>query len=240
MLGSLSTDYASCAFSLAGFVTQPWRIYLTEREHNYRTAMPFISGKLNRKFELLRPSLTAIAVLSLSVPFMAQAGALSSTDEICIPKGTYPMNGGGTTVFSQDRTCFSRPAIRPYPWEKKIARAKLGPPDPFNGARMVTYDYPDALYQCTKRHMRLPSVEELKALFVYANAGNGAEMAGKYAIVAPKDESRYPGGLYGWGGGSPYLSHTFAGKGFHKLVNLANGRVSIDHDSRRSYVSCVR
>ena len=59
------------------------------------------------------------------------------------------MNGGGTTAFSQDRTCFSRPAIRPW-------------------------------------------------------------------------------------------SHTFAGKGFHKVVNLDNGRASIDYDSRRSYVSCVR
>jgi hypothetical protein len=151
---------------------------------------------------------------------------------------TYPMIGGGTTVFSHGKTCFSRPATTPYPWEKKIARAKN--PDPFNGARVVRYDYHDALYHCAKRRMRLPTVEELKAVFAFANSGNGTATGSKYAIVAPKDDSRYPDGLYGWGGGSVYWSHTFAGKGVHKVVNLADGQVSVDHDSNRRYVSCVR
>ncbi len=61
-----------------------------------------------------------------------------------------------------------------------------------------------------------------------------------YAIVAQKGDSHYSGGLYGWGGGSLYWSHTFAGKGFHKVINLSNGRVSIYDDSRVGYVSCVR
>ncbi|MDN7180242.1 hypothetical protein M0D69_20010 [Caballeronia sp. SEWSISQ10-4 2] len=87
--------------------------------------------------------------------------------------------------------------------------------------------------------MRLPAVEELTALFVYANPGDNAAPGSQYAIVAPKDDSRYPGGLYGWGGGSTYWSHTFAGKGSHKVVNLKNGRVSIYYNSRTSYVSCV-
>ncbi|REE18371.1 hypothetical protein B0G71_1383 [Paraburkholderia sp. BL27I4N3] len=150
------------------------------------------------------------------------------------------MAGGGTTVFSRDRTCFSRPATTPYPWEKKIARAKQSAPDRFNGARVVRYDYHDALYHCAKRRMRLPTVEELKAVFAFANSGNGTATGNRYAIVAPKDDLRYPGGLYGWGGGSTYWSHTFAGNRVHKVVNLAGGQVSIDHDAHRNYVSCVR
>jgi len=149
------------------------------------------------------------------------------------------MIGGGTTVFSH-KTCFSRPVTIAYPWEKKIARAKQSAPDPFNGARVVRYDYHDALYHCAKRHMRLPTVEEMKALYVYANSGSSTATGSKNAIVAPKNDSRYPGGLYGWGGGSIYWSHTFVGNGVHKVVNLSNGRVSIYHDQHRSYVSCVR
>jgi hypothetical protein len=203
--------------------------------------MTFACGKWNLRFVLLPALSTAIPVLSLSLaPVEAWAQAPVATEEICMPEGTYPMIGGGTTVFSRDKTCFSRPATTPYPWEKKIARAKKSAPDPFNGARVVRYDYHDALYHCAKRRMRLPTVEELKAVFAFANSGNGTATGSKYAIVAPKDDSRYPDGLYGWGGGSVYWSHTFAGKGVHKVVNLADGQVSVDHDSNRRYVSCVR
>ena len=201
--------------------------------------MTFASGTWNLRFGLLRASLTAVPVLSLSLsPAAVRADTIVATEEICMPEGTYPMIGGGTTVFSHDKTCFSRPATDTYR-EKKILRAKQSAPDPFNGARVVRYDYHDALYHCAKRHMRLPTVEELKALFAYANTGNSTATGSQYAIVAPKNDSRYPGGLYGWGGGSIYWSHTFAGKGFHKAVNLGNGRVSIYYDSHRSYVSCV-
>lgn len=150
------------------------------------------------------------------------------------------MIGGGTTVFSHETTRFSRPVTTPYAWEKKIASAKRSAPDTFSGARIVQYDYHDALYHCTKRHMRLPTVEELKALFAYANADNGTATATRYAIVAPGSDSRYSGGRYGWGGASMYWSHTFAGNGVHKVANLSDGRVSTFHDSQVGYVSCVR
>jgi len=122
-----------------------------------------------------------------------------TAEEICMPKGTYPTTGDGTTTFSRDRTCFSRPVTNPFPWEKKIPHANKRAQDSFNGARVMQYDYHDALYHCAKLHMRLPTVEELTALFVYGNTGNNSAPGGKYAIVAAKDESRYPGGLYGWG-----------------------------------------
>ncbi|WP_157644824.1 hypothetical protein [Burkholderia ubonensis] len=154
-----------------------------------------------------------------------------------MPKGKYPTSGGGESRFAYDK-CFSRPAINLYPWEKKSLRARKA--DPFSGARVVRYDYHDALYHCEKRDMRLPTVEELGALFAYANRDSGAANGPAYAIVAPNNDSRYPGGLHGWGGGSTYWSHTFAGKGFHKVIDLRTGRVSIDHDVHRSYVSCVR
>jgi len=97
------------------------------------------------------------------------------------------MVGGGATVFSHAKTCFVPPTTRPYPWEKKIARAKRSAPDSFTGSRIVRYDYHDGLYHCAKRHMRLPTVEELKAVFLYANAGKGASAESHYAIVAPKE-----------------------------------------------------
>lgn len=203
--------------------------------------MTFVSGKWNRRLVLLRALSIAAPFLSLSLSTAAAgADAMVATEEICMPAGTYPMFGGGTTVFSHNKTCFSRPATDTYPWEKKSLSATKGARDPFNGSRVVRYDYHDALYHCAKRDMRLPTVEELKALFAYANAGNSTATGSKYAIVAPKNDSRYPDGLYGWGGGSIYWSHTFAGKGFHKAVNLGNGRVSIYYDSHKSYVSCVR
>lgn len=201
--------------------------------------MTFVSGKRNQRSVLLRALLTA-ALLEPSLSLAAKPADAMVATEICMPQGTYPMIGGGTTAFSHDKTCFSRPATDAYSWEKKSARVKKGAPDPFNGARIVQYDYHDALYHCAKRHMRLPTVEELKALFAYANAGSTTAEGGKYAIVAPKDDSRYPGGVYGWGGGSTYWSNTFAGKGFRKVVNLGDGRVSIHHGSQRGYVSCVR
>jgi hypothetical protein len=202
--------------------------------------MTYTSGKSNLRYALLRALLISIVVLSSSLLLTAtRANATVAAEEICMPKGTYPMIGDGTTVFSHDQTCFSRPVTDTFPWEKKIPRANKSTADQFNGERVVRYDYHDALYQCAKRHMRLPAVEELTALFVYANTGNHAATGSKYAIVAPENDSRYPGGLHGWGGSSTYWSHTFAGKGFHKVVNLTNGRVSIYYDSRTSYVSCV-
>ncbi|NML99759.1 DUF1566 domain-containing protein [Paraburkholderia sp. RP-4-7] len=199
--------------------------------------MTFASGKWNRRFVLLRTLLTVVPVLISGLsPASAQAAAMVATAEICMREGTYPMIGGGMTVFSSNKTCFSRPVTDTYPFP----RPKKSAPDPFNGTRVARYDYHDALYHCAKRHMRLPTVDELKALFAYANTDNSTAAGSKYAIVAPKNDSRYPGGLYGWGGGTLYWSHTFAGTGFHKVVNLGNGRVSIYYDSYRSYVSCVR
>jgi len=213
---------------------------LTDHEHYHRTDMTYASGKWNPRYALLRAFLIAVVVFSSSLsPAAAWAKAMAGGEEICLPKGTYPLIGGGTTLFSHDQTCFSRPVTNTFAWEKKIPRANKSAVDLFNGARVVRYDYHDALYQCAKRHMRLPAVEELIALFVYANTGNHAAMEGKYAIVAPENDSRYPGGLHGWGGSSTYWSHTFAGRGFHKVVNLQNGRVSIYDDSRTRYVSCV-
>ncbi|MGF6782347.1 hypothetical protein [Paraburkholderia sp. GAS334] len=203
--------------------------------------MTFTSGKRHLNFVLLRVLLTAISVASSGLSYAAAlADAVVATEGICMAKGMYPMVGGGTTVFSHENTCFSRPVTTPYPWEKKIARAKRNAPDTFSGARIVRYDYHDALYHCTKRHMRLPTVEELKALFAYASTDNGTATANRYAIVAPGNDSRYPGGLYGWGGASTYWSHTFAGNGFHKVVNPSDGRVSVYYDSHVGYVSCVR
>jgi hypothetical protein len=207
--------------------------------------MTYASEKWDPKYALSRALLIAVAVVSSSLlPTAAWANAMVAAEEICMPKGTYPTGtypttGDSTTTFSRDQTCFSRPVTNPFPWEKKIPRANKRTQDSFNGARVMQYDYHDALYHCAKRHMRLPTVEELTALFVYGNTGNNSAPGGQYAIVAAKDDPRYPGGLYGWGGSSTYWSHTFAGKGFHKVVNLENGRVSTYYDSHRRYVSCV-
>lgn len=202
--------------------------------------MTYANGKWNLRFALSRALLTAGVVLGSSLsPTAARANPMAAAEEICMPKGTYPTIGGDATVFSHDQTCFSRPVTSTFAWEKKIPRANRSTTDRFNGARVVRYDYHDALYQCARRHMRLPAVEELSALFVYANTGNNAATGSKYAIVAPENDSRYPGGLHGWGGSSTYWSRTFGGKGFHKVVNLENGRASIYYDSRTSYVSCV-
>ncbi len=152
-----------------------------------------------------------------------------------MPKGSYRTSGGGETVFSYEK-CFAPPATRAFPGEKKSFRAKA---DAFSGARVMQYDYRDAFDHCAKRHMRVPTVQELGALFLYANVDNGAANGSAYAIVAPTNDSRYPGGLHGWGGGSPYWTHTFAGKGRHKVVDLGTGRVISDHDNQRIYVSCV-
>jgi hypothetical protein len=103
----------------------------------------------------------------------------------------------------------------------------------------VRYDYDEGLYQCAKRRMRLPTVDELKALFAYANAGNSTATDLKFAIVASKGDLLYPGGLYGWGGGSLYWTHTFAGRGSRKAVDLSNGQVTIYYRSHLGYVSCV-
>lgn len=202
--------------------------------------MTITSGKWHLRFMLFRVLLTAVLVSGSDLSYAAAtADASVATEKICMAKGIYPMIGGGTTAFSRESTCFSRPVTTPYAWEKKIARAKRNAPDTFSEARIVQYDYHDALYHCTKRKMRLPTVEELKALFVYANADNSKATANRYAIVAPANDSRFPGGLYGWGGASLYWSHTFAGKGFHKVVNLSDGRVSVSHDSHVGYVSCA-
>jgi hypothetical protein len=201
--------------------------------------MIYASGKWNLRSALLQGS-TAVFVLGSSLcSTTAHANAMVAAEEICMPEGTYPTTGGATTIFSHEKTCFSRPVTDTFAWEKKIPRANRSTQDQFNKAQVVRYDYHDALNHCARRHMRLPTVEELKALFVYGNPGNNSAPGSKYAIVAPKDDLRYPGGLYGWGGSSSYWSHTFAGKGFHKVVNLENGRVSSNYDSHASYVSCV-
>jgi hypothetical protein len=217
------------------------RVHLIKCICNGRTAMIFTSRKWIRGVVLFRVLLTALPFLDPSYSNAAtMPDATVSAEEICMPAGTYPMIGGGTTVFSHNKTCFSGPVTRRYSWEKKIPGTRRSAPDTFSGARVAQYDYHDALYQCSKRDMRLPTVDELKALFAYANIANAAVTGGRYAIVAPRDDSHYPGGLYGWGGASVYWSHTFAGKGFHKVVNLSDGRVSIYHDSHVGYVSCVR
>jgi hypothetical protein len=46
------------------------------------------------------------------------------------------------------------------------ATRKQSAPDPFNGVRVVRYDYHDALYHCAKRDMRLPTVDETEGRFV--------------------------------------------------------------------------
>ncbi|MFL9999170.1 hypothetical protein PQR34_48145, partial [Paraburkholderia sediminicola] len=242
--GSLLTDLPSSDTRSNGPVNNAAilvdRVHLIEYRRNYRTAMTFTSRKWSRGFMLLRVLLAAVSVLNCSPSdAAATSDAIVDTKEICMLEGTYPMVGGGATVFSR-KTCFSRPVTNRYSSEKKIPLATRSAPDTFSGARIPRYDYHDALYQCSKRGMRLPTVDELKALFAYANTANAVVTGSRYAIVAPKDDPHYPGGLYGWGGASVYWSHTFAGKGFHKVVNLSDGRVSIYHDSRDSYVSCVR
>lgn len=182
----------------------------------------------------LLPVLSAVGANPNSAT--TRADLRGTAGEICVPKGRYPTGGGGETLFANDR-CFSQPVTNPYPWEKKSSRARKA--DPFNGARIVQYDYHDALYHCAKRDMRLPTIAELSALFAYANRGNGATNGPAYAIVASSNDSRYPGGLHGWGGGSKYWSHTFAGNGRHRVIDMGTGRVSIDHDVNRRYVSCV-
>ncbi|CAE6817696.1 hypothetical protein R75461_05951 [Paraburkholderia nemoris] len=210
------------------------------RLQRYSRELTFTTGRRRRRLMLLRALLTAVPVLSSNLSSAAApVDAMFATEEICMPEGTYPMIGGGTTVFSL-KTCFSRPVTDTDPREKRVPRAKKSSRDTFNGARVVRYDYHDALYHCANRHRRLPTVDELKALFVYANAGSSSATERKYAIVAPKNDSRYPGGLHGWGGSSLYWSHTFAGRRVHKVVNLSDGRVSIYHDPQRGYVSCVR
>ncbi|MFL9911796.1 hypothetical protein [Paraburkholderia sp. RL17-337-BIB-A] len=243
--GSLQTDLPSSKASLNGTVSNAAtlgdRVPVIGYRRNYRAALTSINRKWIRGFMLLRVLLTAVSVLNPSPSdAAATSDAIGDTEEICMPAGTYPMIGGGATVFSHNKTCFSRPVTNSYSSEKKIPRAKRSAPDTFSGARVARYDYHDALYQCTKRGMRLPTVDELKALFAYANTADAAVTGSRYAIVAPKDDSHYPGGRYGWGGASEYWSHTFAGKGFHKAVNLSDGWVGIYHDSRVGYVSCVR
>ena len=199
------------------------------------------SEKCNPPFVPLGTLIAAALVLIPALSLASEpAGAIGKSEEICMPKGTYPMADGGTTVFSHDSTCFRPAATRIYPWERKISRATMSPPDPYNGARVVRYDYHDALYHCTHLHMRLPTVEELKALFAYANKANNAAMGSRYAIVAGEGDSRFSGGVYGWGGGSVYWSNTFAGTGHRKVVDLGTGRVGISRDSQLNYVSCAR
>jgi hypothetical protein len=189
---------------------------------------------------LIRALLTAASILTSSLSLAAvPVGSTVDTGGICMPEGTYRTVGGGITVFSL-KTCFSRPVRDTDSREMRVPPTKKSPRDTFNGERVLRYDYHDALYQCVKRNMRLPTVNELKALFAYANRRNGSATASKFVIVAPENDSRYPGGLYGWGGDSRYWSHTRAGNGVHKVVNLSNGQMSIDHDPHRNYVSCVR
>ncbi len=173
----------------------------------------------------------------LTVTLLQSAAHAAVREDICLPAGTFPMIGGGATVLSHP-TCFSPPATHLYPWETKHRSATRDAKDQFSGTRIVRYNFHDALYQCTKRRMRLPSVDELRALVAYATAADGKQDT--YSIVALQNDARYPGGRYGWGGASYYWTNTLAGTGYRKVVDLKEGRVRIDHSSHRAYVSCVR
>jgi len=105
-------------------------------------------GKWKLRLGLLRPMLIATAALISGLGLTAaSAEAGTMAKEICMQQGTYVMVGYGTTIFSRDRTCFSPPVTTPWPWERKTARRRLEAPDPFTHARIVRYDYRDALYK---------------------------------------------------------------------------------------------
>jgi hypothetical protein len=89
---------------------EPDRHLLPDREPNHRAAMSFSDGKRKLRPELLRSMLTAVAALILGVASTsALAEAMVGGKEICMQEGTNSMAGGGTTIFSRDKTCFSPP-----------------------------------------------------------------------------------------------------------------------------------
>jgi hypothetical protein len=77
---------------------------------------------------LFRVLLTAVPFLNSSSSDAATTpDVVVDTREICMPAGTYPMIGGGSTVFSHNKTCFSRHVTTRYSWEKKIPGARRSP-----------------------------------------------------------------------------------------------------------------
>jgi len=154
---------------------------------------------------------------------------------ICMPAGKYPVAGSVDLVLRTPR-CFSPPAQ-----QGPDGKAGLGRPvkrDSFSGTAVGGYTYDEAVHYCLDHHMRLPSSDELKALVGYAN-GPGHPNGG-YAIVASKGDTRYPGGMYGWGGQLGYWTSTFGGNRLHHVVQLTDGRGGPYHNSHLAYVSCVR
>jgi hypothetical protein len=151
---------------------------------------------------------------------------------ICMPPGKYPVAGSADLALRTQR-CFSPPA--PQAQGGKAGGVKR---DSYSGTTVGGYTYDEAVHYCLDRQMRLPSSDELKALVSYANGPDHPH--GGYAIVAPKDDTRHPGGMYGWGGQLGYWTSTFGGRRLHHVVQLTDGRGGPYHDSHRAYVTCVR
>jgi hypothetical protein len=151
---------------------------------------------------------------------------------ICLPPGKYPVVGSAALELGTQR-CFIPPAPR-APGGKAGGLQR----DSYSGTNVGGYTYEEAVHYCLERQMRLPSSDELKALVGYANGPDHPH--GGYAIVAAKDDTRYPGGVYGWGGRLGYWSSTFGGRRLHHVVQLTDGRGGPYHDSHLAYVTCVR
>ncbi|WP_206997092.1 hypothetical protein [Trinickia mobilis] len=152
-----------------------------------------------------------------------------------MPPGNYPVADRADLVL-RSPLCFSPPARVAQGGKATLGRSVKR--DSFSGTAVGGYTYGEAVHYCLERHMRLPSTDELKALVGYANGPEHPH--GGYAIVASKDDERYPGGVYGWGGQLAYWSSTFGGSRFHHVVWLTDGRGGPYHDSHRAYVSCVK
>ncbi|RKP43600.1 hypothetical protein D7S89_25515 [Trinickia fusca] len=181
--------------------------------------------------------LVGIVSLTLSIAPGRAHGQLPepAAGSICMPLGNYPVAGSADLVL-RSPLCFSPPA--PAARGGKAGLGRRVDRDSFSGTTVGGYTYGDAVHYCLERHMRLPSTDELKALVGYANGPEHPH--GGYAIVASKDNKRYPGGVYGWGGQLAYWSSTFGGTRFHHVVWLTDGRDAPYHDSHRAYISCVR
>jgi hypothetical protein len=94
---------------------RPDRARLIKHEPNW-TAMTITIGKWTAEFVLIPVSLAAMPLLASSLSVAATpADPQLSADEICMPKATYPTTDGGTTVFSHDMTCFTRPVTNTFP-----------------------------------------------------------------------------------------------------------------------------
>ena len=154
---------------------------------------------------------------------------------ICLPAGTYPVPGSADLVLSTSR-CFSPPAQQELGGKGSVGRRVKR--DSFSGTAVGGYTYGEGVHYCLDHHMRLPSSDELKALVGYANGSEHPN--GGNAIVASKDNTRYPGGVYGWGGQLGYWTSTSGGSRIHHIVQLTDGRGGPYHDSHLAYVTCVQ